>query len=219
MFRRNADSPQFALPPHLWRIRPIQLMVVDLGDWLIPFVGINLLWVASCLTVILLPPATAALFAAAHLSFQNHPPTAGQFLASMRRWFVTSWLITFANVLIIGGLFLLGRLVHASEILLAAIAVLTAGIIWIQFLFWPFMLLQAKPSPIQAIRNSAFTIMGDLPYFAGYLALIILVLLTSAILIAPVFFVTPVLFALINTYSLCVWLQHRGILNTEKRDV
>ncbi len=219
MFPKTDNPSRFALPPHLWRIRPIQLMVIDLGDWLFTFVGINLLWVAACLTVILLPPATAALFVAAHLAYQNQPPSIHQFFASMRRWFLTSWLITLANVVIIGGLFLLGRLAYANEFVLAGLAVLTAGIVWLQFFFWPFLFLQAQPSLIQAVRNSALAIMSDLPYFTGYLALFILILVPSVILIAPALFITPVLLALVNTYSLCVWLQNRGILNTEKRDI
>ncbi|MBE2183530.1 MAG: DUF624 domain-containing protein [Anaerolineae bacterium] len=218
MFRKNDHSPRFKLPPHLWRLRPVQLIVIDLGDWLMGFVGINLLWVIASLTVILLPPATAALFESAQRAFQNQPPTTGQFFVSMRRWFVLSWLIALANLLILGGLFLLGRLVYPNEIPLAMLAVATGCFVWVQFFFWPFLLLQTRPSPFQALRNSAFTIMSDLPYFTGYLALTVLMAIPSVIVIAPMLFITPVLFALINTYSLNVWLQNQGILDTEIRD-
>ncbi len=218
MFRKNGHPPRFKLPPHLWRLRPIQLILIDLSDWLMGFVGINLLWVIASLTVILLPPATAAIFEAALGAFQNQPPTTGQFFASMRRWFALSWLITLANLLILGGLFLLGRLVYPNEIPLAMLAVAAGCFVWIQFFFWPFLLLQTRPSPFQALRNSAFTIMGDLPYFTGYLALVILIAIPSVIVIAPMLLITPVLIALINTYSLGIWLQRQGILTTEARE-
>ncbi len=48
----------------MWRFRGIIRTFSDVYYWLIPLVMINLAWLVLSLTVILWPPATAALYTA-----------------------------------------------------------------------------------------------------------------------------------------------------------
>lgn len=215
-----SPRPQrFVLPPQLWRLRPLQLAAIDLLDWLFPWVAINLLWLLASLTLVLLPPATAALFDAAHASYRNQRPTPRRFLTGLRRWFGVSWLWAAPNVLALGGLFLLGRAVYPAEIPLAVLGVLAAGVLLSQFFFWPYMVLQDEPKPLRALRNSAFTALGDLPYFALHLGLCFFILIPSIVVIAPMLLITPVLLALLTTYGLAAWLERHGLLTGEAREV
>lgn len=216
---RPSNPQRFVLPPRLWRLRPLQLAVIDLNDWLFSWVAINLLWVLLSLTVILLPPATAALFDSAQRAYRNQPPSPRHYLNQLRRWFVPSWLWAAPNVVLFGGLFLLGRAAAGAEILLAALGVLAFLAILLQFFFWPYMVLQEAPSVLRALRNSAFTALGDLVYAVVYLALSAFLLVTSVIVIAPILLIAPVLLALMTTYGLAAWLEHHDLLTGDKREL
>ena len=214
---RPTNPQRFVLPPHLWRLRPLQLVAIDLHDWLFPWVAINLLWVLLSLTVVLLPPATAALVETAQASYRNQSPSPRRFLAGVRRWLGPSWLWAAPNVVVLGGLFLAGRAVYPAEIPLAVLAVATTVFVLSQFFFWPYMVLQDEPKPLRAWRNSAFTALGDLPYFMLYVGLTAFILIPSLVVIAPILLVTPVLLAMLSTYGLAAWLERQGLLTGEAR--
>jgi uncharacterized membrane protein YesL len=216
---RPSSPSRFVLPPQLWRLRPLQLATIDLLDWLFPWVAVNLLWLLASLTLVLLPPATAALFDLAQAAYRNQRPTPRRFLAGLRRWFGLSWRWAAPNGLLLGGLFLLGRAVAPAEIPLALVGVLAAAVVLGQFFFWPYMVLQDEPKLLRALRNSVFTALGDLPYFALYLAITFFILIPSVVVIAPLLLITPVLLSLLTTYGLAAWLERQGLLTGETRDV
>ena len=217
--QRQNTPPRFALPPHLWRLRPLQLVVIDLHDWLFPWVVVNLLWLLASLTLLLLPAATASLFDTAQAAYRNQPPSPRRFLAGVRRWFGLSWLWAAPNAVVLGGLFLAARAVYPNEIPLAGLAVLATVIVLSQFFFWPYMMLQDEPKPLRAWRNSAFTALGDLPYLTLYLAITVFILIPSLVVIAPFLLITPVLLALLATYGLAAWLERRGLLAGAAREL
>jgi uncharacterized membrane protein YesL len=216
---RPSHPRRLVLPPHLWRLRPLQLVIIDLSDWLFPWVALNVLWVVLSLTVVLAPPATAALFDAARRAYRNQPPDLRRFLRDLRRWFLPAWLWALPNVVVFAGLFLLARAAYPSEIPLAIIAVLAFLAVLLQFFFWPYMVLQEQPHILRALRNSAFTALGDLVYTLGYLVLSAFLLLTSAIVIAPLLLIAPVLLALMTTYGLAAWLERHQLLQGEPREL
>lgn len=216
---RSTNPQRFILPPHLWRLRPLQLVAIDLSDWLFPWVVINLLWLVCSLTVILLPPATVALFSMAARAYHNEPPTPQRFFAALRKWLLQSWLWTIANGVIFGALFLLARQVHPAEIPLAILGVLAALLVLLQFFFWPYMMLQEKPNPIQALRNSLFTAFAGLPYLILYVALTLFILVPSVVVIAPMLLVTPVLLTMMTTYGLVAWLEQHKLLDQTPRNI
>lgn len=207
------------LPPQYWRLKPFQLIVIDLLDWLFSWVVINLLWVFLSLTIILFPPATAALFETVHAAYHNQPPNARRFLASVRRWFVKSWLWAATNLLIFAALFLAARAGFPNEIVLATLGVIAALVLVGQMYFWPYVMLQEQPELLRALRNSVFTVLGDLFYAVMYLALTLFLLVPFVIVIAPFLLIGPVLFAMLHTYGLIVWLQQHKILKDNGREL
>lgn len=215
---RQVKTPP-PLPPRYWYLKPIQLVVIDLMDWLLPFMAINLLWVGLSLTIIGLPPATAALFETVYGAYRSQAPNPRQFLAGVRRWFLLSWLWALANGAIFGGLFLLARATAANFVLVTILSVVGAVIVLGQLYFWAYMMLQEQPELLRAAKNSLFTVLGGLMYTAFYLALMLILLVPAVIVIAPVLLIAPVLFAMLITYSLIHWLDHHGILTDLQRDL
>lgn len=216
---RKSNSPDRTLPPRYWRIKPIQWVVIDLNDWLFRFIAINVLWVLLSMTVILLPPATAALYEAAYQAYRGQPPDARRFFTSMKSWFWRSWAWALANGLIVGGLFLLGRASLGSEIVLAILAVILVLLVIGQFYFWAYAVIQESPTISSTLRNSVFTAFGDLLYVTLYLALVLVLLIPSLLLIVPFLLIAPFLFASLSVYSLIGWLQHHQLLKTEAREL
>ncbi|MBZ0294250.1 MAG: DUF624 domain-containing protein, partial [Anaerolineae bacterium] len=84
-------------------LKPIYLAAVDLYDWLFPFIAINVLWFVCSLTVILLPPASAALFEIAQRAYDNDMPTPRTFFSAMRRWWWRSWLWAGFNLVLVAA--------------------------------------------------------------------------------------------------------------------
>jgi hypothetical protein len=214
------SKPQrFALPPRYWRLRPIQLIVIDLFDWLFPFFGINLVWLLASLTVVLMPPATATLFEIVYDAHRGVVPDARRFRSGIRRWFWKSWGWASGNLVVLATAFFLGRSADGNPIVLAVAGVIPAVVIVGQFYFWPYMMLEVEPQLIRALRNSIFTALGGLPYLISYLALALFIAIPGIVTIAPFLFVVPVIMAMISTYSLVAWLAHQGILHNEQRDL
>lgn len=207
------------LPPHLWRLKPFVCLVVDLGDWLFPFCAVNVLWLLVSLTVIGFPPATAALFEVAHKAYRGEAPRPAVFLRGVRRWFGPAWLWAGGNLLLIGGVVTVVRSLDLDEAASALIAAWTGLLLLAQLYVWPYVMLQETPSLRRALRNSAFTVLGD-PLMTGVnLGLTLLIGIPSVIILAPVFLVLPVFLALLYVYTLAEWLAHHAILPAPSREI
>jgi uncharacterized membrane protein YesL len=214
---KPSNDPRFALPVRYWRLRPLQFIAIDVNDWLFRWMAVNLLWVLCSLTVILLPPATVALYEMAYQAYRGVPPEARRFPQRVKHWFIKSWQWGGANLLGFAAAFLLARAFFAYEILLAAVAALVALAVIGQFYFWPYVLIQPQPELIRALRNSIFTALGDLMYLTFYIAITVLIAVPAVITIAPLLFIAPAVIVMLSTYSLIGWLQQRGILVDEPR--
>jgi hypothetical protein len=217
MFR--VKPKHFELPPHYWRLKPIQLVVIDLLDWLFPFVAINVVWLLASLTVILLPPATASLFETAYKAHRGYAPDMRSFRSGIRRWFFKSWLWASGNLIVLALAFLLGANSGGHPIVLAIAGVIPALLLIGQFYFWPYVMLQDHPELLRALRNSIFSALGGLPYLISYLALVLFIVIPAIVTIAPFLLIVPTLIAMLATYSLIGWLAHEGILNEDVRDL
>ncbi len=216
---RKSAREHRTLPASLWRLKPIQWLILDLNDWLFPLMAINMLWVLLSITLVLLPPATAALFDLAYESYRGIAPAPRTYLAHMRRRFWKSWAWALANLIVFGALVVLGRAASGSEIALAVLGIVGALCIMAQFYFWAYVVLQEQPELLRALRNSVFTALGGLFYIALYLAITLAILIPSLILIAPILLITPVLLTMLCLNSLIGWLQHHKILNAEAREL
>jgi len=177
----------------------------DVWDGLVPLAVLNFMWFALSLTVVLLPPATVAMFAAAHELGRGHQVDAVEYLAAVRRHFRRAWAWGLLNAAVIGMLAL--NLVFydrpepwavpiRSLFLLATLAWLVA-----QLLVWPYVFEQDEPSLGRATRNALLTVFGA-PVFSVVIGIIVAaVLLISVTLVAPMAFVTTAFLCLLGSHA------------------
>jgi len=186
-------------------VRVVRAALRDGWDALIVVGALNLVWLGLSLTIILLPPATVALFESMDELASGRGPGVRDFLGAVRRRFLGAWLwavwamagmtIVTVNVRYWGDSG--GALVWVA----AAFAVL--GMLFgISLLYvWPFVFRQQEGGLVRAIRNSILTVLAA-PLFAVSLAiLLVLVVAVSAVLILPLAVFTSGLLGLIATQA------------------
>jgi len=205
------------------RVKPIYRVIKDFYNWLLPLVVINILWVFMGFTLVLLPPATAALYETAHRAARGEGPRVTMFLQAVRRWLLRSWLWGVpTGFLLVAGFIALSVYSSMDSAFGPALTLATVLILlllyMIQFYFWPYVMLQEKASFREAARNALFTTLGDplLPLINAGLVLISLLL--GLVLIAPIIFFVPVFSAFLGVYSLRAWLIHHDLLDAPDPD-
>ncbi len=179
---------------------------VDLKDALFLLAGLNILWTLLSLTVVLLPPATAAMFEATHELVRGRAPEVREYLRAVRRHFARSWAWTLVNVLawivLLANLFFYGALRDVWAVVLQALFTGFAAF-WLisQFYVWPFLFEQAEMSLRWALRNAIFTVFAA-PVFSLTLALLgALMLVVSLLLVAPLVLATTAFLCLIANHA------------------
>lgn len=197
----------------------MQRVTIDVYSALLPLVTINILWFLLSLTLILLPPATAALYEVALLSRKGQGPYLQTYLAAVRRWLIISWVWGIAT-LALAAVCLLAITFYGSTqhvvgtVLLTISLALAIFACLVQFYFWPYMVLQEKPRPLLALRNSAYTVLADPLLILVNAGLAALLLLPGIPFIAPIVVLTPIITAFLGVYSLYDWLEHHHLLPT-----
>jgi hypothetical protein len=181
-------------------------------DWYNSMLGLvvmNLLWALLSMTVVLLPPATAGLYAVTHSLAHGKGQHAEDFFEAARRYAGISWLWALANLLVAG-------IVYADVAfyattggvfgVLVQIALVSLGSFWlvIQFYFWPFLLEQEHKRPFLAWKNAAFLTLGAPVFTLIIVSVAALVTALSVTLILPV---------IIFTLSFVSFLGNRAVLN------
>lgn len=194
----------------MWRepleaVRVIRRSVSDAWDALIAVAPINLAWVGLSLTVVLLPPATAALFESMHELAAGRTPGIRDYLGSVRRRFIGSWLwaLWAAAGLTIAGVNVRFDPDPAEPGAWLAAAVAVLGILFgVSVLYvWPFVFLQPDGGLLRAIRNSLFSVLAA-PLYAIVLAgLLALIVAAGAVLILPLALVVPGLICLVASHA------------------
>ena len=188
----------------------------DAWDALIAVAPLNLAWLGLALTVVLLPPATAALFEAMHELASGSTPGIRDFLGSVRRRFVAAWLWALWAM---AGLVLIGINVRPdpdpsepAAWLSAAAAVLFVLYAVSLLYVWPFVFHQAGGGLAQAIRNSILAVLAS-PLFALTLALLLgLVIAAGAVLILPLAVAVPGIVGLVASHAVTDRLRAFGKL-------
>jgi uncharacterized membrane protein YesL len=186
-------------------LRVVRRSLRDAWDALIAVAPINLAWVALSLTIVLFPPATAALFESMHELASGRSPGIRDFLGSVRRRFVVGWAwalwaaagLTLAAV----NVRLYPDPADPRAWVSAVVAVL--GILFaVSVLYcWPFYYLRPDAGLIRAIRNSILAVLAA-PLFAIVLAILLALLVAvSAVLIAPLALVVPGLVGLVASHA------------------
>lgn len=201
----------------MWRFRALGRVALDVSNWLLPLAAINLVWCVLSLTVIMMPPATAALFDVADQARKGHGPSMQYFLESIRRWLLRAWLwgaVCFlTGILAVVALSFYGaQLTSLGVILLVIAACVTVLIVSVQFYFWPYMLAQDEPHIRRALRNAAFTLFADPLNALLYGGIALALLAAGAVLIVPMVLIAPIAIAFLAVYSLREWLDHHYLL-------
>jgi hypothetical protein len=168
------------------------------------------------LTVVLLPPATAALFEAMHELAAGSAPSFRDFVASVRRWFVVAWLwAVWAGI----GLWLVVLVVRFDPdptqpgSWLAALFVVAGLLFAVSLLYvWPFLFLQSEGGLVRAIRNAVLTVLAA-PLFGLVIALLLSVTVAvGVLLIFPLAVFVPGLMGLVASHAVSDRLRAFGKL-------
>jgi uncharacterized membrane protein YesL len=197
-------------------VRVVRRSLRDAWDALVAVAPINLAWAGLGLTLVLLPPATAALFESMHDLASGRTPGIRDYVGAVRRRFVEAWAWALWGA---AGLTIVGANVRLypdptdpRAWLSAAVAVL--GLLFgVSLLYvWPFMLLQPDGGLLRAIRNSIFATLGA-PLFAIVIALLLaLIVAAGAVLILPLVLVVPGLICLVASHAVTDRLRAWGKL-------
>jgi uncharacterized membrane protein YesL len=197
-------------------LRVVARSIRDGWDGLFVVGMLNLAWLGLSLTVVLLPPATVALFESMDELSSGRAPGFREFLGSVRRRFVGAWVwalwaiagLTIATINVrywndTGG---------STAWLSAAFAVF--GVLFgVSVLYvWPFVFRQTEGGLLRAIRNAIFAVLAA-PLFALSLAgALVVIVAVSAILILPLAVFLTALVGLIATHAVSDRLRAFGKL-------
>ena len=196
-------------------LRVLRRTFSDAWDATIVLAVINVLWAALSLTVILLPPAAAALFEASHSLARGEAPGIRDFLSGVRRHLVTGWAWGLVNVavwsvVVVNLLFYRSRSEPWAPLLQALFVVLAALWLIAQFYVWPFFFEQTEKSLRRAFRNALFLVFAA-PAFSFTLgALGALIVVLSAVLVVPLIVITGSLLALLSNHAVIDRLRAFG---------
>lgn len=156
----------------LWRRHLVALTVASLA------------WAALSLTLLLLPPATAGLYAFTNRLAYGEPPRAEHFFAGARRYSAVSFQWALLN-LAAGGLFYAGFTVADLPWLgRAALILALSGWIAVQFYTWPLLLESPRKRLLPALRTALLLALAE-PVYTPLLAWIAAVPVLAATEIAP----------------------------------
>lgn len=177
----------------------------DGWDALVQLALLNLVWFGLSLTVVLLPPATVAMFQATNELARGRSPSLAEFVRDVPRYFLPAWGWALLNVAV--GIVLGVNLSFYSSpeplhLALRGLFML-ATLLWVvsQLLVWPYRFEQADPSLRLALRNALLTTLAA-PVFSIIIgAVVALVLVLSVIVLAPLPFFTTAFLCLLGNHA------------------
>ena len=218
MVENQNELPEFAKDAP-WQARPILLVMMDMRDWIFRYSAINLVWFALSLTVVLMPPATVALYDVAWHSYHNREPSIGQFLRSMKAYFWLSyaWALLMLSVLTLGGSAILYFTQNQMFIGIAFSVAVTLLCLGMLFHYLPYLVLEKHP--LRALKLSIFTAIADPLNILMYAILFFIFGVPSIIVIAPIMFILPIALALIGMYNLLNWLYNYERIAGQAREI
>lgn len=171
-------------------IRVVRAALRDAWDGLFPLGVLNLAWLALSLTIVLLPPATVALFESMDELASGRSPGLREFLSAVRRRFLGAWLWA---VWAIAGMTVIAVNIRYWSASGGALVWVAATFVVLGLLFgtsllyvWPFVFRQQEGGLVRAISNSILTVLAA-PLFGICLAILVLLMVAiSAVLILPI---------------------------------
>lgn len=188
-------------------------------EWWNAWVGLtalSLAWLLCALTVVLLPPATFALYRAAEQTVRGRGYAAGELWSFAWRRFGKSWLWLLVNAAVLLGVWLnlayYARLSGTAGTVLSWLTILV-GAAWLllQCYALPYLMLQGEPRLRLALKNAALTVLAS-PLFS-------LIVLGAAAALAYLSFRLPLLlllgapalFAVLGVHAVLERLQRFGL--------
>jgi uncharacterized membrane protein YesL len=171
----------------------LHVVIVTAQDWYYSMLGLvsgNALWFALSLTGILIPPATAGIYAVTHSIAHGQGQRISDFWAGARRYFWLSLRWGLLNVIV-------GALLFSNTVFYGAIAgplgsvirVVSAliAVVWCasQFYFWPFLYEQEDKRLRVALKNAVFLTLATPIYTLTLLVVVILVVIVSLFTVLP----------------------------------
>jgi len=162
-----------------------------LRDWYYSMLGlaiVSLVWAVCAVTVVLLAPATAGLYAVTNSAAHGTGSQLSEFVEGTRRylWVSVRWLllnVVVGVILAVNVVFYAGLPNTLSRVIFPT--VVAASLLWlmVQFYTWPFLLEQEVPRLRTALRNGLFLTLGA-PFYS--LTLLVIVLIAIALSVATV---------------------------------
>ncbi|MBN2304986.1 MAG: hypothetical protein JXQ72_10935 [Anaerolineae bacterium] len=182
-----------------------------LRDWWNGMVGLavmNVIWLALSLTVVLLPPATAAMYAVTNSIAHGTGGRIRDLGEGARRYAWVSYRWALLNVLVGVAFAVAVPFWGSMPGLPGAVGLTGLGLIlllWLimQFYCWPFLMEQEEQRLFLALRNSLFLALANPIYNAVILSMAVLALLVSVFL--------PLLVA-VFTISFVALLGNRAVV-------
>lgn len=166
---------------------------------------LNFIWFGLSLTVVLLPPATVAMFEATHELARGREVGIVEFLGAVRRHFLRAWGWALLNAAVIALLAVNLVFYDRPETWAAAVRslFLLATSAWLvaQIFVWPYVFEQDEPSLGRAIRNALLTVLGAPIFSIAIAAMAAALLVISATLLVPVPFITTALLCLLGSHA------------------
>ena len=197
-------------------LHAVRRAIRDGWDAMLVVGALNLAWLGLSVTVVLLPPATVALFESMDELASGRVPGLREYFTFVRRRFVRAWLWALwavAGIMIAWINVRYWNDTGGSLVWLSAAFVVIGVLFGVSLLYvWPFMFRQTEGGLVRAIRNSILAVLAS-PLFALTLAVAIVVLAAaSAILILPLAVFLTALLGLIATHAVTDRLQAFGKL-------
>lgn len=189
-------------------------------DWyngMVSFAAMNALWFGAALTIVLLGPATAGLYAVTYSAARGTGQHISDFWQGAREylWISLRWLLLNVIIVIVFAVNvwfygsapgLLGQIV--------LIVLITLGLLWItmQLYLWPFLVLQEEPKLRTALKNALFLALATPVYTLTLLSCALAALIFSIVLIAPLALFLTSFLALLGSLAVRERLQTFGKL-------
>lgn len=164
-----------------------------LRDWyngMVSLAALNAVWFGAALTVVLLGPATAGIYAVTHSSARGTGQHLDEFFQAARQhaWLSFRWLLV---NLLVGVVFVVNTSFYAAARgllpTLILIVLTAAGLLWLamQFYVWPFLILQEDRRLRLALRNAAFLALASPLYTLTLLGGAALAVVISVVTVLP----------------------------------
>mgnify|MGYP005851036913 CR=1 FL=1 len=189
---------------------PLSVIRQTFVDWynaMLSLALLNLLWLLSLVTVVLFPPATAALYAVANELARGESSGFSEFIEAGRRYFIKSWIWALMNVAVLlviwSNIVFYGQQGTDLAIIVQTFFVIL-GVYWLvmQVLyFWPLMMEQSEKRVLMALRNSVLVMLAS-PVFTLVLVVFVVVLLVlSVVFVLPMGVMTIAVIALVGNHA------------------